>query len=80
VTEKLDLKLKNAKKPTFVKPQMIVLPQDLDQLAVFTLEEENVANTNAELTLTASQEMKKNGDIAENKPLDNSTVNTNQNV
>lgn len=80
VTEKLEYKLKNAKNPTNVKPEMTVLPPNLDLLAVSKAEEKNVVNTNAELIPTVCQKLIKNGDTAEEKQLDNSTVNTNQNV
>lgn len=78
--EKQDLKLKNAKKPTNVKPEMTVLPPNLDLLAALKAEERDVANTNAELIPTAYQNLIKNGDIAEENQPDNSTASTNQNV
>jgi len=80
VTEKLVHKLKNAKKLTNVKLQMIVQLLNLDLLAVSTMVKRNVANTNVELIPIAFLETIKNGDIAERIQVDKTNVSTNQNV
>jgi hypothetical protein len=79
-TRRQDLKPQNALRPTIAQLQTTAQPPNMDPLAVPKTEERNAANTNAELIPTVFLNLKKNGDTAERDHLDNSTVNTNQNV